>query len=135
MADVDAIRDALKTAIQTATFFVHDTMPSIPIVPCAVVSQVPGTFLAEVTFDGCEDLDFVVMVLVQQVVDGASQDNADAYLSEGTRISDRINSGSTSNWDYAVALPVRNYGQFVFGQPDTGVKYLGFEIPVRVGVS
>lgn len=137
MADVKAIRDRMKTNLQTITgLFAYDTMPSIPVVPCAIVAPAPGVFLAEVSMDGVEDLNLVVTVLLTKVVDAASQDNADTYLSEGSsNIANAIDSGSTTDWDYAVALPARNYGRYVFGDGDGQQQFLGFEIPVVVGVS
>ena len=136
MADVKAIRDRLKSALQSTTFFAYDTMPAIPMVPYAIVTPAPGVFLTEVTLDAAEDLELVVTVLVQKVVDGVAQDNADTLLSEGSpNLANLIDSGSTADWDYAVAMPARGYGQYVFGEGEGAQKYLGFEIPVRVGVS
>jgi len=139
MANVAAIRDRIKSNIEAATtgLFVFDTMPAQPPaqLPCAIVTPATGEFITEVTVDGCEDLNFVVIVLQQKVSDAAAQDNADAWLSETTNIGDAIDSGHTSDWDYCQTLTARNYGGFTFGAGDGAVQYLGFEIPVMVGVS
>ena len=137
MADVKAIRDRLKTNLQTISgLFVFDTMPTTPDCPCAIIAPAPGQFLAEVSLDGVEDLNLVVTVLLQKTVEAVGQDNADTYLSEGSsNIANAIDSGSTTDWDYAVALPARNYGRYQFGDGDPAQLFLGFEIPVVVGVS
>lgn len=139
MANVAAIRDRIKSNIEAATtgLFVHDTMPAQPpaVLPCAIVTPAAGEFITEVTLDGCEDVNLVVIVLVQKVSDAAAQDNADAWLSETTNIGDAIDAGSSTDWDYCQTLSARNYGGFTFGSGEGAVQYLGFEIPVMVGVS
>ena len=139
MANVATIRSRIKTNIETATngLFVFATMPAQPPaqLPCAIVAPPPAEFITEVTIDGCEDVNLVVIVLVQKVSDSAAQDNADAWLSETTNIGDAIDSGSTADWDYCQTLSARNYGGFTFGSGEGAVQYLGFEIPVTVGVS
>jgi hypothetical protein len=137
MADLDAIRGRLKTNLQAVSgLFCFDVMPTQPpaTLPCAIVSPAPGAFLAEVTFDGVEDLQLVVTVLLQKVVDTVGQ--ADTFLSEGSpNLANVIDSGATADWDYAVAQPARGYGQYVWGAGENATSYLGFEIPVTVGVS
>jgi hypothetical protein len=136
MANVVAIRDRLKSRLQTISgLLVYDFMPSTPVVPCAIVAPQPGVFLAEVSMDGCEDLSMVVTVLVSKTVDENAQNALDTYLSETTNLADAIDSGSTTDWDYAVSQPIRNYGRFVFGDGEGAQSFLGFEIPVDVGVS
>lgn len=137
--DLKAIRDRLKTELQTVTgLFVFDTSPAAPPVtlPAAIIAPMTGGFLNEVTMDGVEDLDLVVLVLLQKVVDSAAQDNADTLLSAGaSNIANAIDSGHTTDWDYAVAKPARGYGQYVWGEGEGAVTYLGFEIPVEIGIS
>jgi hypothetical protein len=137
VADVKAIRDRLKTLLQTVSgLFVYDTMPRVPVTPCAIVVPAPGLFIDRATLDGAEDLEFVIVVALQQVVDGAAQDNTDTYLSEGSSsIVAALNSGSTTDWDYTVALNARNYGEVVFGEGEGALRFLGFEVPVQVAVS
>lgn len=139
MANVAAIRDRIKSNIESGTngLFVFDTMPAQPPaqLPCAIVTPATGEFINEVTIDGCEDVNLVVVVLVQKVSDAAAQDNADAWLSETTNIGDAIDAGSSTDWDYCQTMTARNYGGFTFGSGEGAVQYLGFEIPVMVGVS
>lgn len=137
MADVKAIRDRLKTNLQTITnLFAFDTMPSTPVVPCAIVAPAPGMFLADVSMDGVETLDFVVTVLVSKDVDTVAQDNLDTYLSDTTAdIVAALESSSTTDWDYCVAMARRNYGRYQFGDGDAAQFFLGFEIPLEIGVS
>lgn len=139
MANVAAIRDRIKSNIEAATsgMFVHDTMPAQPPapLPCAIIVPATGEFINEVTMDGCEDVNLVVIVLIQKVSDIAAQGNADAWLSESTNIGDAIDSGHTADWDYCQTSVARNYGGFTFGSGEGAVQYLGFEIPVLVGVS
>lgn len=138
MADVSAIRDRIKTRIDASVSGLHgyDTMVNQVLLPAYIVFPAPGEFLTEVTGDGCEDLDLVVLVLVKKVVEDAAQDAADDYLSEGSaNIANAIESGSTADWDYAIASSARGYGQYVFGEGEQAQRYLGFEIPVLVGVS
>jgi hypothetical protein len=137
VANVAAVRDRVKSRLQTVSGLnVYDFMPATPVVPAAIVSPAPGGFLAEVSMDGVEDLSLVVTVLVTKTVDQNAQNALDAYLSEGaSNLADAIDSGSTADWDYAVSQPIRNYGRFVFGDGEAAQSFLGFEIPVMVGVS
>lgn len=137
MADVKAIRDALKTNLQTiANLFAYDTMPSQPVVPCAIVTLAPGDDVTEMTMGGAVDIDFVVLVLVQKVVDSVAQDTLDTYLSAGSSSVDTaLNSSATTNWDYVFTGNARNYGQYQFGAGDSATAYLGFEIPITVAAS
>lgn len=138
MADIGAIRTAIQTRLKTVSprLTCYRTMPPSPILPAAIVAPATGPFLAEVTMDGAEDLDLVVLVLVQKVLEDDAQDALDVYLSGGAaNIADAIDSGSTADWDYAMCEPARGYGQYVFGDGEQAQRYLGFEIPVEVGVS
>lgn len=136
MADIKAIRDALKTRLATVSGLrPYDIVPDTVALPAAVVMPNPGEFSNDVTMDGCIDLEFVVLVLVQSISDRSSQDALDTYASSATAASDiaaAIDSGSTTDWDYAITGPFRNYGEVTWGDPPTGQKYLGFEIPVSV---
>lgn len=137
MANVVAVRDRLKSRLQTVSgLMVYDFMPASPVVPCAIVSPQPGVFLTEVSMDGVEDLAMVVTVLVSKTVDENAQNALDTYVSAGaSNLADAIDSGSTSDWDFAMSGPIRNYGRFVFGDGEAAQSFLGFEIPVEVGVS
>lgn len=134
MADVKAIRDALKTRLSAVTGLrAHDTLPDQVNPPAAIVTPAPGIFEETVTLDGAQDLAFIVLVLVQKVVDRASQDALDTYLSSGASdIRAAIDAGKTADWDFAVTSQARNYGEFVWGTGENAMRYLGFEIPVMV---
>lgn len=135
MANVATIRAAIRTRMQTVTGLnTYDTVPSQPVVPCAFVVPATGSFLDEVTFGGAEDLSLVVTVLVQKVVDGVAQGAVDAYLSESLNIADAIDAGKTSDWDFVQTGAARAWGQYVFGDGEGAMRYLGYEIPVMVAV-
>lgn len=135
--DLGNIRARIKTRIDASVTGLegHTTVPSQVVPPCYIVMPSPGEFVTEVTQDGCEDLDLVVLVLVKDVVDDVAQDTLDDYLSESTNIQNAIESGSTADWDYAIASSARGYGQYAFGAGDQAQVYLGYEIPVQIGVS
>jgi hypothetical protein len=139
MADVKAIRDRLKTNLRTTfptTLYLYDTFPAQPMVPCVAIAPATEVMLSEVTLEGAEDLTLVATVLVRKVIESAAQDDADDYLSEGSsNIANALDSGSTADWDYVVALPARGYGQYVFGEGENTLRYLGFQIPLAIGVS
>lgn len=137
--DLGNIRARIRTRIDaTVTGLVgYTTVPQQVVTPCYIVMPAPGEFVTEVTGDGCEDLDLVVLVLLKKVVEDVAQDAADDYMSESSslNIQNAIESGSTADWDYAIASSARGYGQYEFGAGDQAQRYLGFEIPVRVGIS
>jgi hypothetical protein len=135
--DLGNIRARIKTRIDASVTGLtgYEKVAGQIVPPCYVVMPAPGQFLDEVTQDGCEDLDLVVLVLVSDVVDDIAQDALDDYLSESTNIQNAIESGSTADWDYAIASSARGYGQYTFGAGDQAQVYLGYEIPVQIGVS
>lgn len=139
MADIKAIRDRVVSRIKAAVTGINamEYMPVNPILPAAIVAPPAGVFLTEVTNDGCEDMELVVIVLVSNTVEENAQNRLDEYLSEGAsqNIANAIESGSTSDWDYAIVGAIRNYGSFVFGAGDQAQTFLGFELPVQIGVS
>lgn len=138
MADLDAIRDRLKTRLDTVSgLHAHRTMPEqVPLFPAAVVFVPPGEFVTEVTMDGAEDVRLVVLVLVKKVVADEAQGDLDAFASAGSlNVSDAIDSGSTADWDYAVCGAARDYGDYVFGAGEQAQSYLGYQITVTIGVS
>lgn len=134
--DLAAIRTRLAVQLATVSgLFVHATMPLDPpnLLPAATIAPAPGQFLDKVTTDDCTDLDLVVTVLLQKAgVDSIAQSRLDALI---TTIPAVIDSGPTADWDFAVSSPARGYGQYIWGDGDGAVPFLGFEIPVRVGVS
>ena len=137
MADVKAIRDRLVTLLRTVSGInVLDVMPTNPVLPAALVAPATGAFLTEVTADGCEDLEMSVLVLVSKTVEENAQNKLDEYLSAGSsNLANAVESGGTTDWDYAVPGAARGYGQYTFGSGDQAETYLGFEIPVLIGLS
>jgi hypothetical protein len=135
--DLGNIRARIKTRIDASVTGLegYTTVPSQVAAPCYIVMPSPGEFVTEVTQDGCEDLDLVVLVLVKDVADDLAQEAVDDYLSESTNIQNAIESGSTADWDFAIASSARGYGQYTFGAGDQAQVYLGYEIPVQIGVS
>jgi hypothetical protein len=135
MADVKAIRDALKTRLDAvAGLRTFDTLPDSFTPPAAIVMPASDTFITDATFDGGEDLQFVVLVLVQKVSDRGSQDALDTYLSSGSAdIRAAIDSATaTPYWHFAQTSQVRNYGLIEWGTGEAAQRYLGFEVPVTV---
>lgn len=138
MADIAAIRARIATRLKTVTgLSVLDFMPTnVPGLPAALVSPAAGVFVTEVTGDGCEDLEFVITVLCAKTVDENAQNIVDGYIAEGSaNLANAVEGGPLSEWDYAICSQARNYGVFVFGSGDQTMQYLGYEIPVTVGVS
>jgi hypothetical protein len=137
--DLGNIRARIKTRIDASVsgFTGYTTVPTQPVVPAYIVMPATGEFLTEVTQDGCEDVDIVVLVLFKKVAEDVAQDTADDHVSEGAsvNIANAIESGSTADWDYAICNSTRGYGQYAFGAGDQAQVYLGYEIPVQIGVS
>jgi hypothetical protein len=132
--DVTAIRERLATRAATVIPRSHAIAPDTINPPAAVVLPGPGVFIVDATMDGARDLSFVLLVLVQKVIDRTSQDALDGYLSSDD-IRAALDAGTTADWDFAITLSARNYGEFVWGSGEGAQRYLGFEIPVTVGVS
>jgi hypothetical protein len=138
MAVLSSIRDRLATlaAAADSNLTPYETVEPQIVVPAIIFMPAPGAFLTEVTQDGCEDLQLVALVLVSKVADDAAQQALDTYASEGSaNLANAMDSGSTADWDYSVSQPARGYGEYIFGEGEQAQRYLGFEIPVTVGVS
>jgi hypothetical protein len=138
MASLSSIRDRLATLASAADsrLTTYETVEPQVVVPALIFMPAPGNFLTEVTVDGAEDLQMVALVLVSKVTDDLAQQALDTYASEGSaNLANAMDSGSTADWDYAVSQPARGYGEYVFGEGEQAQRYLGFEIPVTVGVS
>lgn len=137
MADVKAIRDRLANLVKAAVsgVSVMDFMVSSPVLPAAIVAPSTGQVLSVETFDGAEDLELTVLVLVSKAVDENAQNALDTYMSEGSSsIRTALESGKTTDWDFTMSGPIRSYGQYTFGSGDGAMTFLGFEIPVTVAV-
>lgn len=137
MADVKAIRDRVRDRLRTVTGInVLEFMVVNPVLPAVLVAPPPGQFRRDVTVDGCEDIELVATVLVSKTVEENAQNKLDEYASEGASdLAAAVESGSTADWDWAVVNELRNYGAFVFGAGDQAETYLGFEMPIQIGVS
>lgn len=138
MADVSAIRTALALRVETVSGLRgYATMPETPMVPCVTISPAPGAFLDDVTMDGAENLSLVGTVLVAKAsAPDTAQDALDAYLSGGASdIVDALDTGAGTYWDFVDAGTPRGYGAYTFGTGEAAQSYLGFEIPIVVGVS
>jgi hypothetical protein len=138
MASLSAIRDRLASlaAAADSNLTTYETVEPQIVVPALIFAPAPGAFLTEVTVDGAEDLQMIALVLVSKVADDAAQQALDTYASEGSsNLANAMDSGSTADWDYTVSQPARSYGEYVFGEGEQAQRYLGFEIPVTVGVS
>lgn len=135
--DVKAIRDALKARLDTIDGLLgYDTVEDAVNLPAGIVAPASGEHADVVTFDGAQDLEYVVTVLVSKVVPGAAQDALDTYLSAGaSNIRAVLDNGAGTYWDYTVTGAARSYGEYVYGAAPAEQRYLGFEIPVTVAVS
>lgn len=137
MADLPTIRTAIALRAEAVDGIRgYPEMPDSPVVPCAIISPAPGVFLDDVSLDGAEDLNLIALVLVAKVAPDTTQDNLDAYASEGASdIRAAIDSGATADWDFVVTEGARGYGNYTFGTGDGAQVFLGFEVPIAVGVS
>jgi hypothetical protein len=83
MATVSAIRDGLKTRLESITGLrAHDTVPGDFSPPGAIVEPDEPVIVFDSTFGrGSDELYFSVLVLVQMGTVRTAQDNLDAYLS------------------------------------------------------
>lgn len=134
---LETVRDTIATRIITNSSVkqTYATMPSVPILPCAIVSPTPGQFLEQTVMDDdTADLHFNVIVLVSNVVDDYAQNTLDGLVSQDA-VRDAIDAGKVTNvWSYAITAGASGYGEYRFGDPQTGTGYLGFSIPVTVAV-
>lgn len=135
MASVSAIRDGLKTRLQTISGLrVHDTAPSAISPPAAVI--VPQTVDYDSTMArGSDAFAFDVFLLVSKAVDRVSQDKLDAYLAgSGVDSVKAAVEGDQSLGGVAHIARVaqaRDYGAVEYG----GISYLGaiFRVEVTAG--
>lgn len=127
MASFSAIRDGLKTNIQTisATLEVYDTVPGQIVVPCAVIG-VPKEIVYDLAIGrGADRWIIPVRVHVQLSDYATAQDDLDAYLDSksGSSIKTAVESDKTLS---GVAASVRvtdmdEYGEYTYGN----TVYLG----------
>lgn len=137
MASVSALRDGLKTRLATISGLrAHDTFRAEISPPAAIV--VPGDPV--VSFDstmarGSDDFNFVITLLVANVVDRVAQDKLDAYLAGSGALSVKaaiegdVSLGGIAS--FARVVSARNYGPTQVGDQE----FLGVDIVVEVCAS
>jgi len=80
MTNINGIRDALKSNLQTITNLrVYDTIPDIVTPPCAVVGQLDFTFDID-NMRGLDQASVDVYVIVQRISERTGQDKLDNFL-------------------------------------------------------
>jgi len=80
MQNIPAVRDAIKTNLQTITNMrVYDQIPDVIVPPCAVVGQLDFTFDID-NQRGLDQASVDVYVIVQRISERSGQDKLDVYL-------------------------------------------------------
>lgn len=132
MASISAIRDAIKTRLETISGLrVYDTVPGTVVVPAAIVAPGDPLIVFDVAFArGGDSINFVVLLLVQYAVGRVAQDNLDGYLAtSGTSSVKAVVDGTLGNVvQDACVTTARAYGIHRFNDVD----YLGVEFAVAV---
>lgn len=138
---IPAVRDRLKTRLATVGALVSgseplrasDTVPDSIVTPLAMV--VPASpFHEQATMDDCHDLNFNIVVLVTRST-GAVATAQDALDAAAWLVRDAVDTGATADWDFCMAGNPTDYGDYTFGAAEGAQTYLGFTLPVTVGVS
>lgn len=135
MASFSAVRNGLKTRLQTITspvWEVYATAPDEVVTPCAVVVPGETPVVYDVTFDGADDFDFIVTVLVGTAFDEVAQSNLDAYLVDpGAQSVKAALEGDQTLGGVAAFVICRQAG---YGPVEyAGQRYLGATFAVEVG--
>ena len=135
MADYAAIRDGLKTRLETisALAVVYDTVPDRVVVPCAVVA--PGSPIAQYHQSGNDSgaltqFNFDIIVLVQHWEPNAAQDRIDAVISGAGSVETAIEGNKVLGGAASTCQVVRclDYGRILVA--DT--EYSGARFTVEV---
>ena len=80
MTNINGIRDALKSNLQTITNLrVYDLIPDVIVPPCAVVGQLDFTFDID-NARGLDQASVDVYVIVQRISERTGQDKLDNFL-------------------------------------------------------
>lgn len=80
MTNINGVRDALKSNLQTITGLrVYDQIPDIVVPPCAIVGQLDFTFDID-NARGLDQASVDIFVLVQRISERAGQDKLDLLL-------------------------------------------------------
>ena len=135
MADYAAIRDGLKTRLETisALTVVYDTVPDRVVVPCAIVA--PGSPIAQYHQSGNDSgaltqFNFDIIVLVQHWEPNAAQDRIDAVISGAGSVETAIEGSKVLGGAASTCQVVRclDYGRILVA--DT--EYSGARFTVEV---
>ena len=80
MTNINGIRDALKSNLQTITNLrVYDLIPDVIVPPCAVVGQLDFTFDID-NARGLDQASVDIYVIVQRISERTGQDKLDNFL-------------------------------------------------------
>lgn len=135
-SDIADVLTALATRISTGIstgLKVHPFSPDSIVTPCAIVLPAPGNFVTfDVTFDGKDDFELLVKILVGSEMTKAGQQQLLAFLGR---------TGSSSIW--AAIYGDRTLGGVVadlkvetaggYGDVEhAGIPYFGAELAVSV---
>lgn len=133
MAQLSAIRDALKATVATAvpSLRIYDTVPEVANLPALVIEPVTADYTFSMSLDACWYFDLIVMV--PRVDSVRSQDQLDTYVAAYGS-----NSIRKAVWDAdslglsdttATVTGMRGYG----GSHDSnGLKHIGAILRVSV---
>ena len=80
MTNINGVRDALKSNLQTITGLrVYDQIPDVVVPPCAIVGQLDFTFDID-NARGLDQASVDVYVIVQRISERSGQDKLDNFL-------------------------------------------------------
>ena len=80
MTNINGVRDALKSNLQTITGLrVYDQIPDVVVPPCAIVGQLDFTFDID-NQRGLDQASVDVFVIVQRISERTGQDKLDLFL-------------------------------------------------------
>lgn len=133
MADLKAIRDGIKTALQTISGLnVYDTVPGSIITPCAIVQPDSIDYQVVQGSATVAGWDMSIVVLAQSVIDDTAQNSIDDYIAPtgASSIPAALVSDQTlgSVVDYAVVVEMDQYGRFTFNS----IEFIGARLLVEV---
>ena len=80
MTNINGVRDALKSNLQTITGLrVYDQIPDVVVPPCAIVGQLDFTFDID-NARGLDQASVDIFVIVQRISERSGQDKLDLFL-------------------------------------------------------
>lgn len=134
---LEAIREELASRLSTYGIQqAYAFTPSTPVLPCVIISPVPGQFAVKTAMDDdVRDLSLVVITLVSKVVDEYAQNTIDDHISPDGVWDTLEISAVTNKWDFVTPTSQTGYGQYTFGAGDAAQQYLGFTTQITVGCS